>query len=645
MTTKFSDLSLAQIDAVLRFLPLFEQPNFEFGHWQDYGFQFSRQTTEFVETLSAQNFIIQFDWTNWQDSAEHYRSSPAALDTANLLTLRKLLTTHVRADRFDEGHLAQMFEEGHITAILRRLEQLRNQIAQIQGLAEPPSNPDSNRTKLRGPAEQPPRPHDNCYWVIPGKFLASEYPGSKNDSQARAKIKRYLNLGLTTFIDLTEPHELNHYEHILQDEARALGISARYRRMPIPDQTVPAAPRDMAHILDAIDGAINRNQPVVVHCWGGIGRTGTVVGCYLVRHGNSGDEALQELARLWQTVAKKNRQPRSPEAVEQVNYIRSWREPASIATVPHVAKARFDRFSGALMGLAVGDAVGTTLEFLSPGTFEPITNMVGGGPFNLLPGQWTDDTSMALCLATSLLEKDGFDPRDQMERYVRWWKEGYLSSNGRCFDIGNTVSLALQKYQSTGRPFAGPTAPNTAGNGSIMRLAPVPMFYLKDPAQAIEQAGQSSRTTHGTRQAVDACRYMAGLLVGAINGAGKDELLSPLYCPIPGYWDEHALHPKVVTLAQGSFKHKKPPQIRGSGYVIDSLEAALWAFYTTDNFRDGCLKAVNLGLDADTTGAVFGQIAGAFYGESAIPVEWLDKIALQELIADLIERLYNKAFN
>ena len=144
-----------------------------------------------------------------------------------------------------------------------------------------------------------------------------------------------------------------------------------------------------------------------------------------------------------------------------------------------------DRFRGCLLGLAVGDAVGTTLEFKAPGSFKPIHDMVGGGPFRLKPGEWTDDTSMALCLATSLLEKNGFDPKDQMDRYCRWWKEGYLSSNGRCFDIGNTVSAALALYGQTGDPIAGSTNPQSAGNGSIMRLAPVPMFYYPDLAAAV----------------------------------------------------------------------------------------------------------------------------------------------------------------
>src|SRR5436190_917254 len=153
-----------------------------------------------------------------------------------------------------------------------------------------------------------------------------------------------------------------------------------------------------------------------------------------------------------------------------------------------------DRHIGCLIGLAVGDALGTTLEFRPKGGFDPIDDMIGGGPFGLNPGEWTDDTSMALCLADSLLESSGFDAADQMRRYVRWWREGYRSSRpGQCFDIGNTVRAALERFERTGTAFAGSTDPNSAGNGSLMRLAPVPMFYSDDPAQAIARAAESSR--------------------------------------------------------------------------------------------------------------------------------------------------------
>jgi ADP-ribosylglycohydrolase len=298
-----------------------------------------------------------------------------------------------------------------------------------------------------------------------------------------------------------------------------------------------------------------------------------------------------------------------------------------------------ERYRGCLLGLAIGDALGTTLEFKQPGTFQPITDMIGGGPFNLAPGQWTDDTSMALCLAESLLEKHGFDAIDQLERYVRWWKEGYLSSTGECFDIGNATSEALVRFIKTRKPFCGSTDPTKAGNGSIMRLAPIPMFFAEEPARAIEMAADSSRTTHGAPEAVDACRYLAALIVGSLRGENKQALLSDHYCPVEGYWDTHPLAPKIDEIASGSFRRKEPPAIQGTGYAVGSLEAALWAFYKSGNYRDGCLRAANLGDDADTTAAVYGQLAGAFCGESGIPTSWLEKLAMRNAIVSFADGL------
>jgi len=301
---------------------------------------------------------------------------------------------------------------------------------------------------------------------------------------------------------------------------------------------------------------------------------------------------------------------------------------------------KIDRYLGSLQGLAVGDALGTTLEFAEPGTFRPITDMVGGGKFGLRPGEWTDATSMALCLAESLVEKGSFDPRDQMERYLRWWKEGHLSHTGDCFDIGNTTREALSEFEITQDPFSGPSDSFTAGNGSIMRLAPVPMFYAREPELAIMKSAESSRTTHGAKEAIDACRYLAAIIVGAINGATKDELLSERYCPIKNYWNKNPLTPKIDDIAMGSFEDKEPPDIKGTGYVVESLEAALWAFNKGETFQEGCLLAVNLGDDADTTGAIYGQIAGAYYGEQGIPQKWLTNLAMRPTILSLAHELF-----
>lgn len=298
-----------------------------------------------------------------------------------------------------------------------------------------------------------------------------------------------------------------------------------------------------------------------------------------------------------------------------------------------------DRYRGAMIGLAVGDALGTTVEFSKPGSFPPMTDIIGGGPFHLKPGQWTDDTSLALCLAVSLIENRGFDPVDQLERYLYWYRDGYMSSTGACFDIGTTTSTALRKFELTQQPYCGSTDPNASGNGSIMRLAPAPLFFASSPEAAIEKSGDSSRTTHGARVCVDACRYLGGLVAGAVTGTGKDELLSELYSPRPGYWQTQSLAPAIEEIARGSFKRKEPPQIKGTGYVVQSLEAALWAFNKAKDFRDGALMAVNLGDDADTTGAVYGQIAGAYYGYDGIPQRWRDIIADRDLILGLADRL------
>ncbi|MEG4802970.1 ADP-ribosylglycohydrolase family protein [Microcoleus sp. ARI1-B5] len=300
---------------------------------------------------------------------------------------------------------------------------------------------------------------------------------------------------------------------------------------------------------------------------------------------------------------------------------------------------QIELYRGSLLGLAVGDALGTTLEFCRPGTFEPIKDLVGGGPFLLQPGEWTDDTSMALCLAESLIEKKGFDPVHQLETYVRWCQNGHLSSTGECFDIGNTVQQALWQFEDTKKPYCGATESWTAGNGSIMRLAPVPLFYANNPLEVIDKSGASSRTTHAAATCVDACRYFGTLIAGAVNGISKEVLLSDRYCPISGYWAAHPLAAEIDEIAAGSFKLRQPPEIKGTGYVVKSLEAALWAFYNSSSFAEGCLLAVNLGDDADTTGAVYGQLAGAFYGESGIPEKWLSQLTDFNLIASFAEQL------
>ncbi len=293
-----------------------------------------------------------------------------------------------------------------------------------------------------------------------------------------------------------------------------------------------------------------------------------------------------------------------------------------------MADARLDRFRGCLLGLAVGDAVGTAVEFQPRGSFPPLTDMVGGGPFGLLPGQWTDDTSMALCLAASLVASDGFDAEDQAQRYLRWRDQGYMSSNGSCFDIGTTVSAALTRYQDTGDPYAGSDQPRAAGNGCIMRLAPVPMFYAADREQAVHYAAESARTTHGAVECLEACRLLSAMLCEAFVGGDKEAI-------VRGYDGLGLTQPNVAAIAAAAYLDKPADAIRGSGYVVECLEAALWCFWQTDSFEAAVLAAANLGDDADTTAAVCGQLAGAHYGIKGIPARWLNRLVGRSMIEQM----------
>jgi len=293
-----------------------------------------------------------------------------------------------------------------------------------------------------------------------------------------------------------------------------------------------------------------------------------------------------------------------------------------------------DRASGTLLGLACGDAVGTTLEFKAPGTFKPITDMVGGGPFGLKPGEWTDDTSMALCLAESILDTGSLDLEDQLRRYLLWKDSGYLSSNGRCFDIGTTTRTQLDRFRRTSVAVDPRPDEEAAANGSLMRLAAVPIRWHADPATAAERSGESSRTTHAARRPVDACRLMGAMVSALIGGAAFEDVSGP------SFWQCGELHAAVAEVGGGSWKGKQPPAIRGTGYCVDALEAALWSVDGAVDFRDAVLRAANLGDDADTTAAIAGQLAGARWGASAIPVPWQEKVVAGERMVSLARGLF-----
>ncbi len=329
-----------------------------------------------------------------------------------------------------------------------------------------------------------------------------------------------------------------------------------------------------------------------------------------------------------------------------------WKAFRRAVSGPHIivreakAGSMEDCKRGALIGMAVGDALGAAVEFKSPGRFEPVTDYRTGGPHGLDIGEWTDDTSMALALADSIANA-GWDLNDQARRYCDWRREGKYSVNGRCFDIGITCSNSLSQFQYTGdaRNCASRDE-RSSGNGSIMRLAPVPIRFASLFPYEIEElaryAEESSLVTHASEQCLSACRYFALVLAGLMAGRPREEVLAPDWEPLRRLCRAKPLAEPVEDVALGSFRRLQPPDIKGTGYVVKSLEAALWSFHDAKDFREAVLKAVNLGDDADTTGAVCGQLAGAYWGESAIPQDWREKLARRDLLETALAGLLRK---
>ena len=237
--------------------------------------------------------------------------------------------------------------------------------------------------------------------------------------------------------------------------------------------------------------------------------------------------------------------------------------------------------------------------------FPRVTGFRAGGPHQLEPGEWTDDTSMALALGHSIVEA-GWDLNDQARRYLSWWQDGVYSVTGECFDIGGTTAASLRKFRQTGDAWTcADPSPHASGNGSIMRLAPVPIAFVElFPDRLVvlaQRLVESSRTTHASPQCLSACAYLGVVLCGLMNGLGREEVLDAAWEPALRLRELVPLPAEIVDVARGGFRSKRPPEIKGSGYVVRSLEAALWALHDAADFREAVLRAVNLGDDADTT--------------------------------------------
>ena len=466
---------------------------------------------------------------------------------------------------------------------------------------------------------------DFTYHVEAG-FVVGPHPDRTGNGVSEAFLHTLHNEHITCIIDLTSPLDGGTFpSEVLLRAIPELHIFS----YPIPDLGVPSVPLMLA-ILDCIDTARADQKRIYLHCAAGIGRSGLVVACWLIRHGLSSTAALVQLAALRGPL---HHLAPAPETAGQHEFVHNWHEPDA----HHATRIRTfrDRYRGALLGLAVGDCLGMPLEFKQPGE-RIVTGMESGNPFDVPVGSWTDDTSMALCMADSIVTKGGFDPHDQVQRYIRWWKEGLWSSTDRCFDIGITVRGALRRYTTSETPYLGSTDPHTAGNGSLMRLAPIPMAFGYDAALCEEYARKSSATTHGAPTTLDACAVYAYYMAKALVGTPRDVFLA-------AYTGTIHTH-EIQAVAAGSVRTKQPPAIVGSGYVVQSTEAALWAFAGNETYATATLAAVNLARDADTTGAICGMLAGAYWGESAIPAEWLATLARRRDIEWIAEELLRQSW-
>lgn len=430
--------------------------------------------------------------------------------------------------------------------------------------------------------------------------------------------------GAAAVVSLIEPSE---FQSLGVDR---LGEEVRARHMdwfhlPIADVSIPGPlfEQEWTTIGANLRSRLRQGFDIVVHCKGGLGRAGMIAARLLVELGTEPRAAIEQVRMA---------RPGAIETHEQLTYVQQKAAVAEVRPAKTPAATR-DRGRGALIGLAVGDALGTTLEFARRDSYPVLIDMIGGGPFDLKPGEWTDDTSMALALADSLISCKGIDEADLMKRFVAWRDEGAYSSNGHCFDIGMTVGAALARWERSGNPIAGSTDPTTAGNGSLMRLAPIALRYHDDTPCLEEAAARQSRVTHGAPEAVDACVIYGRMIAMAISGKSLHDVLSIPAASVTG---------RISDIVGGSWRGKPRRNIRASGYVAHSLEAALWCIGRTGNFAEAVLTAANLGEDADTTAAITGQLAGALYGEGGIPEAWRNRIVGYERIGAMADQLLSR---
>jgi ADP-ribosyl-[dinitrogen reductase] hydrolase len=275
----------------------------------------------------------------------------------------------------------------------------------------------------------------------------------------------------------------------------------------------------------------------------------------------------------------------------------------------------YSRLKGCFLGLAIGDAMGAPVEFKSPDEFEPLMGYRTGGVHDVSLGEWTDDMAMALAISDSLIQHQGqLVLTSVLDNFILWSEEGKFSSRGDCFDIGNTCARALRFYKESSSTIASTTSELESGNGSLMRMAPIFVLFHDDIEVLILKCLDCSRTTHASPLVDFAVINFATLVFSALKGQSKDDILK---CYTPN------------------------PNATPTGFVEDSLDVAFMAFRDTKSFEEGLLHVVNQGHDADTVGAIYGQLAGAFYGIDQIPASWKKDLWQLSMLDEVFEKLWN----
>lgn len=459
----------------------------------------------------------------------------------------------------------------------------------------------------------PPTPIANSYWVLPGRLLAGEYPGSASRAEALDRIQKFQRAGIDTFIDLTEDGEMPAYDaYLLREGPRAV----EHRRLPIVDHGVPQSSSVMTQILDAIDAELAAGRHVYVHCRAGIGRTGTTIGCYLIRSGYTPEAALEHLQSLWQASGRSRSWPAVPETREQHDFVRAWLEPGAHAQLA-------ERCEGALLGLAIGDAFG---------------GLIAGGGIELqrlresrMPAGLTleagADTTATLAVAESLLARDSHDPEDQMHRYLL--RFGGDAMRG----ISSEFKRALTAWKWSRKTNGGTHDPKNLDPHSLARSLAVALHQRTIPAAAIDLAVEVSRTTHQSPVVLDVCRIWTALLIDALSGVAKADLLTLQRGEAMSVVRNRKLRKELDGLLEQRWQ-----MASGSGDVLSLCSRTLSIFAQARDFATGLLEAIESTTAPATAGALYGALAGAHYGAHAIPTQWRLAAPQRETIRGLAQR-------